>query len=72
MEASGRNMNRQGRRQFERDFIEKELQKHESYFRKCYQKFFLLDQYPELASTIELGNSIQEMEERFKSIWLLK
>ena len=72
MEASGRNMNRQERRQFERDFIKKELQERESYFRKCYKKFFLLDQYSELANTIEFGNSIQEMKERFKSIWLLK
>lgn len=64
-------INRQERRKFEREFIKKEPQKRESYFQKCYQTFFMLKKYPELASTIEFGNSMREMKNHFKSIWQL-
>lgn len=62
-------INRQERRKFEREFIKKEPQKRESYFQECYRTFFMLDRYPELASTIEFGNSMREMRNHFKSIW---
>ena len=64
-------INRQERRKFEREFIKKEPQKRESYFQKCYQTFFMVKKYPELASTIEFGNSMREMKNHFKSIWQL-
>lgn len=64
-------MNRQERRKFAREFIKKEPQKRELYFQKCYQTFFMVKKYPELASTIEFGNSMREMKNHFKSIWQL-
>lgn len=64
-------INRQERRNFEREFIKKEPLTRELYFRKCYQAFFLLDRYPELAGTIEFGKSMREMKDCFKSIWQL-
>lgn len=67
MEANG-NMSRRERRQFERDFIKEELRKRESYFRQCYQKFFMLDCFPELAATIGFGNSLRKMKEWFNHV----
>lgn len=67
MAANG-NMNRRERRQFERTFIKEELKKHEPYFRHCYQTFFMLDRFPELADTIGFGNSLRKMKDWFNHV----
>lgn len=66
--AANGNMNRRERRQFERSFIKEELKKHEPYFRHCYQTFFMLDRFPELADTIGFGNSLRKMKDWFNHV----
>lgn len=58
-------MNRNERRKFIRDFIKKEKQNFSLHFQEDYQKFFMLDIYPELANTVEFGNSISQMKNWF-------
>lgn len=61
-------INRQDKRKKIRTFIKMGLQTKEKYFAKAYRRYFMLDNFPELASDISFPCSISAMKHWFSTL----
>lgn len=61
-------LNRHDRRKFVHDFIKTEQKNRSRYFKQDYQKYFMLDLYPELKNNIGFKDNIADMKRWYNKL----